>query len=64
MLSFSFKGNGFLYHMIRILMGTLLEVGRGERDPESIPALIASCDREKAGPLVPAKGLTLVEIYF
>jgi len=64
MLSFSFKGNGFLYHMIRILMGTLLEVGRGERDPESIPALIAACDREKAGPLVPAKGLTLVEIYF
>lgn len=63
-LVFSFKGNGFLHHMIRILMGTLLEVGKGERDPESIPELIAAKNRELAGPLVPAKGLTLTEIYF
>ncbi len=63
-LCFSFMGNGFLYHMIRILMGTLLEVGRGERSPESMQALLAARDREQAGPLVPAKGLVLVKIYF
>lgn len=64
MISFSFTGNGFLYHMVRILMGTLLEVGMGKRDPETIPALIEAKNREEAGPLMPAKGLTLAEIYF
>lgn len=64
MLVFHFKGNGFLYHMIRIIMGTLLEIGKGERKPESIPVILAAMDREKAGALVPAKGLTLVEVYF
>lgn len=63
-LTFSFKGSGFLHHMIRILMGTLLQVGKGERSPESIPEIIAVQNRELAGPLVPAKGLTLVEVYF
>ncbi len=63
-LTFSFKGSGFLHHMIRILMGTLLQVGKGERSPESIHDLIESRNRELAGPLVPAKGLTLVEVYF
>lgn len=64
MLLFSFKGNGFLHHMVRILMGTLLEVGRGERDAESMDALIGARDREQAGYLVPAKGLVLAEVYF
>ncbi|MBR1853870.1 MAG: tRNA pseudouridine(38-40) synthase TruA [Lachnospiraceae bacterium] len=64
LITFSFVGNGFLHHMVRILMGTLLEVGRGERSPESIPMLIEMQNREAAGPLVPAKGLTLIEIYF
>ena len=64
LISFSFTGNGFLYHMVRILMGTLLEVGIGKRDPETIPALIEAKNREEAGPLMPAKGLTLAEIYF
>lgn len=63
-LTFTFRGNGFLYHMVRILMGTLLEVGRGERKPESMTALLESKDREKAGSLVPAKGLILVEVYY
>lgn len=63
-ITFSFKGSGFLHHMIRILMGTLLQVGKGERSPESIPELIEAGNRELAGPLVPAKGLTLVEVYF
>ncbi len=64
LLTFTFTGNGFLYHMIRILVGTLLEVGRGERDETSIPVLIASKDREKAGPLVPGKGLVLEEVFY
>ena len=50
--------------MIRILMGTLLEVGIGERTAESIPGVIASKNREKAGALIAAKGLTLVKVDY
>lgn len=64
LLRFSFEGNGFLHHMIRILMGTLLEVGMGKRTPESVADVLAARDREQAGPLLPAKGLILVEVYF
>ena len=64
LLCFSFRGNGFLHHMIRILMGTLLEVGMGKREPESMTDILEACDREQAGPLVPAKGLTLTEVFF
>lgn len=64
LITFTFEGNGFLYHMVRILMGTLLEVGTGKRAAESIPELIASKDREQAGELAPAKGLTLVRVDY
>lgn len=64
LLLFRFRGNGFLYHMVRVIMGTLLEVGRGERSPESMEALLKSGKRELAGPLVPAKGLTLMEVHY
>ncbi len=64
LLTFTFTGEGFLYHMVRILMGTLLEVGEGKRTPDSIPELIASGKREDAGPLVPALGLILMEVYY
>lgn len=63
-ISFTFIGNGFLYHMIRILVGTLLEVGLGERKTEDIEAVIASQKREMAGPLVPARGLVLEKVFF
>lgn len=63
-LCFSFKGNGFLHHMIRIIMGTLLEVGMGKRSPDSIDEVIEARNRESAGMLVPAKGLILVEVFF
>ena len=53
-------GNGFLYNMVRIIAGTLIEVGQGKINPEEIPAIIEACDREKAGPTAPAKGLTLI----
>jgi len=63
-IRFTFYGNGFLYHMVRILMGTLLEVGRGEKTPEMIPDIIEGKKREAAGELVPAKGLTLLEVLY
>ena len=53
-------GNGFLYNMVRIIAGTLIEVGQGKIKPEEIPSIIEACDREKAGPTAPAKGLTLI----
>lgn len=57
-------GNGFLYNMVRIIAGTLLEVGKGKISPEELPGIIASCDRANAGPTAPAKGLKLMEICF
>ena len=53
-------GNGFLYNMVRIIAGTLIEVGQGKIKPEEIPNIIAKCDREAAGQTAPAKGLTLM----
>jgi len=53
-------GNGFLYNMVRIIAGTLIDVGQGKISPEDIPSILESCDREKAGPTAPAKGLTLM----
>jgi tRNA pseudouridine38-40 synthase len=64
LITFTFEGNGFLYHMIRILVGTLLEVGLGERRAESIPDIIQAANRELAGGLVPGKGLILEEVYY
>jgi len=64
LLTFTFVGNGFLHHMIRILMGTLLEVGMGKRTPESMTALLEAQNREMAGMLVPAKGLTLMKVFY
>lgn len=61
---FIYKGNGFLYHMVRILTGTLLEIGRGERSVDSIYEIFESKNRELAGELVPGKGLTLVEVNY
>lgn len=63
-LTISITGNGFLYHMVRIIAGTLLKVGKGETAPEKIPAIIAGKDRNLAGPTAPAKGLTLAKIKY
>lgn len=64
LLTFTFRGSGFLHHMIRIMMGTILECGAGTRDPESIPKVIESRNREQAGALSPAKGLTMTKVLF
>lgn len=58
------QGNGFLYNMVRIIAGTLLDVGLGRKKPEEIPEIIKVCNRETAGPTAPAKGLTLIGYEF
>ncbi len=62
-LQLLFTGNGFLHNMVRILVGTLAEVGRGERRAESIPELFGN-KRAEAGFLAPAKGLCLEEVMY
>ncbi len=63
-LTFTFHGDGFLYHMVRILVGTLLEVGRGEREAGDMPAVLAARDRSAAGFTAPPQGLTLVSVDY
>ncbi len=58
------SGNGFLYNMVRIIAGTLIQIGSGIREPEAVPEMIKSCDRQAAGPTAPAKGLTLLGMDF
>ncbi len=61
----TYSGDGFLYHMVRILTGTLIEVGLGQRSPASVQALLEKdATRDRAGALVPAKGLCLVEVRY
>ena len=57
-------GNGFLYNMVRIIAGTLLDIGQGKRDPMDIFTILESKDRSAAGPTAPAHGLTLVKYEF
>jgi tRNA pseudouridine38-40 synthase len=59
-----FEGSGFLRHMVRNLVGTLLEVGSGKRTPESLEALLAARDRRLAGPTAPAHALTLLDVRY
>ena len=54
------SGTGFLYNMVRIIAGTLMEAGRGAIEPEQVKSILEACDRSKAGPTAPPEGLTLV----
>lgn len=56
------EGNGFLYNMVRIVAGTLLDVGTGKTQPEEIPRILEQCDRTFAGPTLPPEGLRLCRI--
>ena len=58
------KGNGFLYNMVRIIAGTLMEVGKGRWEPEAIADILSAKDREAAGPTEPACGLMLTKYEF
>lgn len=60
----TFRGNGFLYNMVRIMAGTLLEVGLGKRAPEKIEQILMSRDRTMAGPTAPARALCLEQVEY
>lgn len=59
-----FKGDGFLYNMVRIMAGTLLDVGLGKYPPAIVSEILASKDRKRAGPTVPPQGLYLIAVFY
>ena len=64
MVKIRVSGNGFLYNMVRIIVGTLIKVGLGVYPPEYVQEILDAKDRTKAGPKVPAKGLKLIGIEY
>ncbi len=64
MLHIIMNGNGFLYNMVRIIVGTLIEVGIGKRQPESILDIIETKDRQLAGPTMSSQGLFLKQVFY
>lgn len=64
LLIFAVEGSGFLYHMVRTMVGTILQVGTGHWEPSRVAEIIASKDRQQAGPCLPAQGLHLQWIRF
>ncbi len=63
-IRFYFHGNGFLQNMVRILTGTLLEVGYGNIEPESVQGILEACDRNQAGPTARPEGLCLMKVDY
>lgn len=63
-IAIDIAGNGFLYNMVRIIAGTLRDVGRGRLRPDEIGAILASCDRTRAGQTMPAQGLCLRWVHY
>ncbi len=64
MITIRISGTGFLYNMVRIIAGTLIEIGNEQYPPERMKDILEACDREAAGPTAPAKGLTLIGIRY
>ena len=60
----TFHGTGFLQNMVRIMSGTLIEVGLGRKRPEGVGEILEACDRKVAGPTAPAKGLCLLKVDY
>ena len=60
----TFHGTGFLQNMVRIMSGTLIEVGLGRKRPEEVGEILEACDRKMAGPTAPAKGLCLLKVDY
>lgn len=58
------SGDGFLYNMVRIITGTLIEIGQGKREPADVKRIIEAKDRQKAGFTAPPNGLYLAEVYY
>ena len=63
-LKITYRGNGFLYHMVRIMTGTLIEVGIHERIPRDVKRILEAKERAQAGATAPAKGLTLLKVRY
>ena len=63
-VTISVTADGYLYNMVRILAGTLCEVGAGRMSPDAIPAILESKNRKAAGPTLPAKGLVLQQVHY
>lgn len=63
-ITISITGSGFLYNMVRIIAGTLMEIGRGAYQPEKVQEILKGCDRSLAGPTAPPNGLTLIRIEY
>jgi tRNA pseudouridine38-40 synthase len=64
LFTYTVYGNGFLHHMVRNLVGTFLEVGRGRLKSSAMADILASRDRARAGPTAPAEGLYLIEVLY
>lgn len=64
LIEFCVRADGFLYHMVRIMVGTLADVSAGRMDPASIPARLESCDRAQMGRTAPACGLYLNRVFY
>ena len=64
MMVYEIRGSGFLHHMVRNIVGTLLEVGSGKLSPEDIHGILEARDRARAGPTAPASGLWLVKVEY
>ena len=63
-ITYTIEGEGFLYNMVRIMTGTLVEVGQGKRRPEDIETIIEAADRQAAGHTAPPNGLYLAEVFY
>lgn len=63
-LIYRIEANGFLLHMVRNIVGTLMEIGRGRIPPGAIPSILGALDRGKAGPTAPPHGLFLAKIWY
>jgi len=64
LITFEIAGSGFLRHMVRVIAGSLVDIGQGRRSPEWLSDVVASRDRTKAGPTAPAHGLFLVRVDY
>jgi tRNA pseudouridine38-40 synthase len=64
LIKFHVTANGFLYNMVRAIVGTLIEVGIGKTDPDEVKRILDSKDRSLAGPTAPARGLCLIEVVY
>jgi tRNA pseudouridine38-40 synthase len=64
LLRYRVTGSGFLHHMVRNIVGTLVDVGRGSLSPAELPRILAARDRSAAGPTAPAQGLFLVQVEY